>query len=146
MKRSFLMCLVLAASACQSYSPVSVAAAPAGAHARVALTDSGSRYVAPLIGSRAEELEGTISQADNAGLTLTVLQVTRAGGSTELGEGQTVRLPADLIASVQTQSTSVARSVLLGGAIVAGSVLAGRSLGGGSGSTLKGGGPVVSGR
>ncbi|MDQ2889160.1 MAG: hypothetical protein M3R65_01225 [Gemmatimonadota bacterium] len=136
---------ILAVEACQSYSTVALNAVPAGANVRVALSDSGSSYVAPIIGSRAEELQGTVSRVDSASLTMSVSELTRNGGATELGEGKVVQIPARLISSIRVQSTSVGRSVLLTGVIAAGSILAGHSLGGGSGSSLRGGGPVVSG-
>lgn len=144
MKRSIVACAVLAVTACQSYSTVTLGAVPAGADIRVALTDSGSRYVTQFIGSRAEQLEGTVTRADSSGLALNVSEITRAGGATELGEGKAVEVPAGLIASVSRQTTSVSRSILLTGAIVAGGVLAGQSLGKGSGSAGKGTGTISS--
>ncbi len=146
MKRSVILWAGLLVTACQTYSTVSVAAVPAGATVRVALTDSGAVHVVPELGSRAEQLEGTVSSAEAGGLTIAVAEVTRAGGATELGEGKIVHVRAADVAALQVKTTSVARSIALGGAIVGGSILAGRSLGGGSGSTLRGGGPIKTGQ
>ena len=145
MKRTIMAGVLLAALACQTYSTVNAGAVPAGATVQVTLTDNGSNYVAPLIGSRAERLSGTVSHADTSGITMSVSELTRVGGATELGEGKLVQVPTNMISTVTLQSTSVGRSVLLGGAIAAGAILAGRTLGAGSGSTLRGGGPVVAG-
>ena len=146
MKRSIAVCALFALSACQTYSATSLGAVPAGADIEVALTDSGSRYVTQFIGSRAEELRGTARTADASGVTVTVTEITRAGGATELGEGKVVQVPAALISSLRRQTTSVSRSILLGGAVVAGSLLAGRSLGGGSGSATRGTGSISTGK
>ncbi|HEY5087307.1 MAG TPA: hypothetical protein VII66_08135 [Gemmatimonadaceae bacterium] len=140
MKRSLVACMLMATTACQSYSTVALNALPDGADVQVSLTDSGSNAVASQIGSRAEQLEGKITHADSAGLTLMVSEVTRVGGATELGEGRTVSVPSDAIASVRVQSLSVTQSLLLAGVATVAAIALGRSLGGGNGTASKGGG------
>lgn len=145
MKRSFAACLLIATTACQSYSAVALNAVPVGADVRVDLTDSGSNTALPGVGSRAQQLEGKVTRVDSSGLALVISELMRIGGATELGEGRTVSVPAEAIATVRVQSLSASRSLLVAGAVVVGSVLVGRSLGNGSGSAMKGGGPPQTG-
>lgn len=141
MRRSFVACMLVATTACQSYSTVALSAVPVGADVQLALTDSGSNAIASDVGAHAQLLEGKVTRSDTAGLALVVSELTRTGGTTELGEGRTVSVPADAVATVRVQSLSVPRSLLAAGVFAIGSVLAGRSLGGGSGSAGRGGGP-----
>ena len=141
MKRSVVACVIIVTTACQSYSTVALSAVPVGADVQVALTDSGSNAVASDVGAHAQLLEGKVMRSDASGLALVISELTRTGGTTELGESRTVSVPADAIATVRVQSLSAPRSLLAAGVFAIGSVLAGRSLGGGSGSAGRGGGP-----
>ena len=145
MRRSFTVCALIATTACQSYSTVALSAVPVGADVQVALTDSGSSAMAPELGRYAEQLEGKVTRSDASGLAVTVNELTRRGATTELGEGRTVSVPADAIATIRIQSLSVPRSLAAAGALAIGSLAVGRSLGAGSGSATRGGGPPVTG-
>ncbi len=145
MKRAFVACILGATMACQSYSTVALSAVPVGADVQVALTDSGSSAVAAGVGRHAQQLDGKVTQSDATGITLSVSELTRTGGTTELGEGRLVSVPADAIATIRVQSLSVSRTLLTAGAIVAASLAVGRSLGGGSGTSVHGGGPPPTG-
>ena len=146
MRRSFVVCVLLAATACQSYSAVALSAVPVGAHVQIDLTENGSNAVATNVGAHVAQLEGRVSRVDPSGLSLVLSELTRSGGTTEIGEDRTVTVPADAVAVVRVESLSATRSLLLAGAVVAGSILAGRSLGVESGSATKGGGTVATGQ
>jgi hypothetical protein len=141
MNRTLVACILLATTACQSYSTVALNAVPVGADVRVTLTDSGSALVAGDVGHHAERLEGKVTHSDVAGLTMSVDELTRTGGTSELGEGKLVSVPADAIATVQLQSVSVSKSLLLAGVAAAGAIAIGRSLGAGNGTSVRGSGP-----
>lgn len=145
MKRIFVACMIVAATACQSYSTVALNAVPVGADVRVALTDSGSSTLAQSVGRHAQQLDGKVTQSDATGITLSISELVRTGGITELGEGRLVSVPVDAIATIGVQSLSVSRSLLTGAAIVAGTLAIGRSLGAGSGTSVRGGGPPSTG-
>ena len=138
MKRSIIACTLIATTACQSYSTVALRAVPVGADVQLSLTDSGGTAVASQIGVRAQQIEGKVIRADSSGLALVMSELTRSGGTTELGEGRTVSVPADAIVTVRVRSLSATRSLLAAGALMLGSLAVGRSLGGGSGSSARG--------
>ena len=134
MKRLYGVCMLVATTACQSYSTVALNAVPVGAAVQVALTDSGSTAVTSAVGAHARQLDGKVTRSDATGIEMVVDELTRTGGTTELGEGRSVTIPADAIATVQVQSLSVPRSLLAAGVFAIGSVMVGRSLGNGSGT------------
>jgi hypothetical protein len=147
MKRSLVAGLLIATTACQSYSSVALNAVPVGSDVQVSLTDSGSTSIASTLGSRVTQLTGQITSVDSTGLALIVSELTRVGGATELGEGHTVSVPADAIAAVRVQSLSVPRTLLVAGIAVIGTILIGRSLGnGGTGSSVNGPGSGQTGK
>lgn len=133
------MTLVLFANllACTEYVPirgsVDASAQPA---VRVTLTDQGTLDVAPRIGMRAQTLEGVLQAATDSSLSLSVRKVSREGGIEDTYAGEPLSLLRRDYESVATGRTSVSRSLLLTGAIIAAALL----LGTGAGDLLGGGG------
>src|SRR4051794_7409490 len=111
--------------ACTEYIPVRGAVDGASSPAvRVTLTDQGTVDVAPRIGLRARTLEGIVQSMTDSSLSLTVRKVSREGGIEDSYEGERLTLLARDYGAVETSRTSVSRSLLLTGAIIAGALLA----------------------
>jgi len=116
--------------ACTEYVPVrggvDASAQPA---VRVTLTDQGTIDVAPRIGMRAETLEGVLESVSDTSLALSVRKVSREGGIEDSYAGEPLTLMRRDYESVATGRTSVSRSLLLAGGIIAGALLLGRGAG-----------------
>jgi hypothetical protein len=125
--------------ACTEYVPVrggvDASAQPA---VRVTLTDQGTIDVAPRIGMRAETLEGLLRSVSDTSLALSVRKVSREGGIEDIYPGETLTLLRRDYESVATARTSVPRSILLAGGIIAGSLLIARGAGDLSGGKTAG--------
>lgn len=130
---------------CYTYTPVNPNATLAGQLTRVKLTDAGSFAVAKDIGPYGDSLDGRVTQKDDSGLVISVVQVTRRGGVEETWRGESVRVANSDVASIAVPKFSRSRSSLLAGGIVAtalglaatlgaGSALSNSGRGGGSGS------------
>lgn len=124
--------------ACAEYVPVrgsiDVMATP---QVRVTLTDQGATDVASRIGQRARRLEGVLLAMTDSSLTLSVRKVSREGGIEDSYAGEQLTLATPDFDAVEQGRTSVRRSLLLAGGVVAGALLiakgAGDLSGGGSG-------------
>jgi hypothetical protein len=128
--RAFLMVgLLPAAFGCTAYSPLQLAQAAPGYNVRVTLSDQGAMDLTPKIGARARQLEGTLKQASDSSIVLSVRRVTREGGGDDNYDSLDVPIPAQDIATVEQGRTSVSRSVLTAGAIVATALLAAKGAG-----------------
>jgi hypothetical protein len=129
--------LVFAIISCAGYSPISVSQSVPGYDVRVSLSDQGAVDVAPRIGQRARQLEGRLKQVSDTSLLLSVHRVVREGGGDDTYSDLEVDLPSRDIDTVERSSTSMSRSFLAAGAIVATALLAakgaGNVSGGGSG-------------
>jgi hypothetical protein len=113
--------------ACTEYVPVRGAVDAANApEVRVTLTDQGTVDVASRLGLRAKSLEGVLGSMSDSSLALTVRKVSREDGIEDSYAGEQISLsPRDFDAVAQGR-TSVPRTLLLAGAIVAGALLAAR--------------------
>jgi hypothetical protein len=120
--------------ACTEYVPVRGAVdASAQPSVRVRLTDQGMIDVAPRIGLRAQTLEGVLQSVGDSSLALSVRKVSREGGIEDSYAGEELTLLRRDYEAVETGRTSVIRSVLLAGGIVAGALLIARGAGAFSG-------------
>ena len=123
--------------ACTEYVPVRGEIEPASnARVRVTLTDQGSIDVAPRIGLRARTLEGMLQASTDTSLTLSVTRVSREGGIEDSYVGEQLTLSPRDYDAVERGKTSVRRSLLLAGGLVAGALLIATGsgqLGGGDG-------------
>ncbi len=130
--------------ACTAYTPLQIGQAMPGYSVRVTLSDQGAVDLAPKIGARARRLEGTLRQASDSAILLSVRRVTREGGGDDVYDSLDVRIPAQDIATVERNQTSVSHSVLTAGAIVATALLAAKGAGDITGG--KTGGPPPTGK
>ena len=136
---TFLCGALLVACGCVAYTPVQLRDSRAGYNVRISLSDQGTVDLAPKIGARARQLEGTVKQSADSSIVLSVRRVSREGGGDDTYDSLDVAIPLSDIASVERSQTSVSRSVLTAGAIVATALLAARGAGDVTGG--KGGGP-----
>ena len=106
--------------ACTVYTPVRGTVDPvAPTNVRVTLTDQGQMTVAPRIGLRAHRLEGRLQAMTDTTLSLVVNHVSREGGVEDGYLGEQLSLNARDYQAVETSKTSVIRSLLLTGVLVA---------------------------
>jgi len=127
--RSLISVCILAASACTTYTPLRVADMSPGYNVRVSLSDQGAVDLAPKIGSRARQLEGTLTQATDSSVVMSVRRVVREGGGDDTYSDIPLSLPSRDVEKVERSSTSVSRSFLTAGAIVGTALLAARGAG-----------------
>lgn len=128
-RRSLSSICILAVSACTTYTPLRVADMAPGYNVRVSLSDQGAVDLAPKIGARARQLEGTLTQASDSIIVMSVRRVTREGGGDDTYNDIPISLPSRDVDGVERSTTSVSRSVLSAGAIVATALLAARGAG-----------------
>ena len=130
---------------CTEYTPVhnaiDVASQP---EVRVALTDQGRANVGPCIGLRAVRLEGILQSMTDSSLSLSVRKVSREGGIEDSYAGEQLSLAAGDFGTVEKSKTSVPRSILAAGAIIASAFLIAKGAGDVSGG--KSGGPAPPGK
>jgi hypothetical protein len=141
-KASAMSICVLVATSCTTYSPLRMADMAPGYNVRVGLSDQGAVDLAPKIGARARQLEGTLKQASDTSIVMSVRRVVREGGGDDTYDNIEISLPSRDVEVVERSSTSVSRSVLTAGAIVATALLAAKGAGDVSGSKDPGKPPV----
>ena len=126
--------------ACTEYTPVRTSPVDPARQpdVRVTLTDQGQLNVAPRIGLRARQLEGTLETMTDSSLSLSVRKVSREGGIEDSYTGEQLSLSARDFDAVETSRTSVARSVLVAGAILASVFLIAKGAGDVSGGKTAG--------
>ncbi len=128
---------ILTMAACTAYTPIHGIEATPGYDVRVRLTDKGAVDLVPRIGPRARQLQGTLKQVSDTSMVVVVRKVVREGGGEDTYEGQEISIPSQDIELAETSKTSVPRSILAAGGILASAFLiakgAGDLSGGGSG-------------
>ncbi len=116
--------------ACTVYTPVRGTVDPvAPTNVRVTLTDQGQMTVAPRIGLRAHRLEGSLQGMTDTSLSLVVHRVSREGGIEDGYLGEQLSLNSRDYQAVEKSSTSVIRSLLLTGVLIASTFLLAQGLG-----------------
>jgi hypothetical protein len=116
--------------ACTEYTPVRGLVDPTiPTEVRVTLTDVGQVSVAPRIGLRARQLQGTLESMTDSSVSLSVHNVSREGGIEDTYAGEQVSLNARDFDAVEKSRTSVIRSLLLAGAIIASTFLLAKGAG-----------------
>ena len=93
-RRSLSSICILAVSACTTYTPLRVADMAPGYNVRVSLSDQGAVDLAPKIGARARQLEGTLTQASDSIIVMSVRRVTREGGGDDTYNDIPISLPS----------------------------------------------------
>jgi hypothetical protein len=140
--------LVLAALAgttgCYKYVETAPSSVSAGTEVAVDLTSVGSANVKEAIGDFVTQVEGSVTEASGAGITLSLTSVKRRGDvSPSTWNGETLRLNGSDIAGVKTRQFSrgrtTAAAVGLGAATVGlvAAIAKATGLIGGSGGTGK---------
>jgi hypothetical protein len=134
--------LIMTAS-CTVYTPVRGVEAAPGYDVRLHLSDKGAVDLAPKIGPRARQLEGTLRQVTDSSMLVSVRRVSREDQGQDTYESLEITIPSQDIETAETSKTSVPRSVLAAGAIIASAFLvakgAGDLSGGGSNKPPPGG-------
>jgi hypothetical protein len=133
----------LATASCTAYTPIRGVEAAPGNNVRVRLSDKGAVDLSQRIGPRARQLEGTLKQVTDSSMVLSVRRVTREGGGEDTYDGQDISIPSQDIETAEASRTSVPRSILAAGGILASAFLiakgAGDISGGGSNRPPPGG-------
>ena len=122
--RTTPLLIPLLLAGCYTYADTAPAAVPVGTAVRVALSDSGSLQLAPLVGPRAAALEGRFAARTDTAFTVAVRQLTRFDGSDEGLRGERVRIPAAATTGLQRRSLSRGRTAGLTAGVVAVAALA----------------------
>ena len=116
--------------ACTEYVPVTGSVdAGTNPEVRVSLTDQGTVDVAPRLGLRAKRLQGALTAMSDSSVALTVHKVSREGGIEDSYAGEQISLSPRDFDAVERGRTSMPRSMLLAGAIVAGALLIAKGAG-----------------
>jgi hypothetical protein len=127
-------CVVLAAAlllaSCYTYRPLARPEPAPGDRVSAQLTTEGSRDLTPQVGPEVLHLEGTVVQADSAGLELEVQEVESFRGIRSDWHGEHVRLPRYAVAGMQQRRLSIGGTTLMGGVLTAGLYAVYRILGG----------------
>jgi len=132
-----LVGVLIAAAACTEYTPIRGVAAVPGYDVRVRLTDHGAVNLVPKIGPRARQLQGTLKQVSDTSMVVLVRRVVREGGGEDAYDGQEILIPSTDIELAETSKTSVSKSILAAGGILASALLIAKGAGdiGGGGSS-----------
>lgn len=124
-RRAVAPAVALLCVGCQVYTPISLSSQAAKDDIRLTLTDQGGIDLARALGVGATQLEGHIDAVTDSTIVLRITELTRLSGSDEKWSGEPVPIPRGDVATVERRYTSVARSLVLGGAIVVGAILVG---------------------
>src|SRR5258705_13577252 len=122
---------------CTVYTPMRGLEAVPGYDVRLRLADKGAVDLAPRIGPRARTLEGTLRQVTDSSMVLSVRRVAREGQGQDTYDALEITIPSQDIEIAETSKTSVPRSFLAAGAIIASAFLVAKGAGdlsGGGGS------------
>jgi hypothetical protein len=133
----------LVTASCTVYTPVRGVEAVPGYDVRLRLSDKGAVDLASKIGPRARTLEGTLRQVTDSSMVVSVRRVAREDQGQDTYDALEITIPSQDIEGAETSKTSVPRSFLAAGAIIASAFLvakgAGDLSGGGSGKQPPGG-------
>jgi len=110
---------------CYNYAPLATVDPQPGTSLAVTLSDAGSESLMRSLGPEAFVVRGRYVGTDERGMLLAVTSVERRRGWVEPWSGETVALPADVIASTEVRRLAKGRSLLLAGAGVVGVVAVG---------------------
>jgi len=138
LRRAVAPAVALLSVGCQVYTPVSLSSQLSNDDVRVTLTNDGTVNLARALGVGASQLEGHIDSVTDSTIVMRITELTRLSGSDETWSGEPVPIPRTSVATAERRTTSVARSVLLSGALVAGAVLAGTVAGSAQGGSTSG--------
>jgi hypothetical protein len=128
---------LLTTAACTEYTPIHGTGVAPGYDVRVRLTDKGAVNLVPRIGPRARQLQGTLRQLSDTSMVVLVRKVVREDGGEDTYDGQEISIPSADIELAETSKTSVSKSILAAGGILASALLIAKGAGdiGGGGSS-----------
>lgn len=133
----------LTTTSCTAYTPIHGVEATPGNDVRLSLSDKGAVDLAPKIGMRARQLEGTLRQVTDSSMVVSVRRVVREDEGQDTYDALEITIPTQDIETAETSKTSVPRSILAAGGILASAFLAAKGAGdlsgGGSGRNPSGG-------
>jgi hypothetical protein len=124
----------LVTASCTVYTPVRGVEEVPGHDVRLRLSDKGAVDLAPRIGPRARTLEGTLRQVTDSSMVVSVRRVAREDQGQDTYDALEITIPSQDIESAETSKTSVSRSFLAAGAIIASAFLVAKGAGDLSGS------------
>ncbi|HEX9607734.1 MAG TPA: hypothetical protein VF962_10920 [Gemmatimonadaceae bacterium] len=119
----------LTIASCTSYTAIHGIETAPGNNVRVRLSDKGAVDLVQSIGPRARQLEGTLKQVTDSSMVVSVRRVTREGGGEDTYDGQDISIPSQDIETAEASRTSVSRSILAAGGILASALLVARGAG-----------------
>jgi len=119
----------LMTAACTVYTPVRSVEPATGSDVRLRLTDKGAVDLAPRIGPRARTLEGTLRQVSDSSMVVSIRRVARENEGQDTYDSLEITIPSQDIETAETSKTSVPRSVLAAGAIIASALLVAKGAG-----------------
>jgi hypothetical protein len=120
---------LLATASCTTYTPIHGIETAPGNNVRVRLSDKGAVDLVQSIGPRARQLEGTLKQVTDSAMVVSVRRVTREGGGEDTYDGQDISIPSQDIETAEASRTSVPRSILAAGGILASAFLVAKGAG-----------------
>ena len=132
------------AAGCYNYVPLETPAPQPDTPIAVVLTDAGSQELTRYLGPNVAVVRGRLLSHDEAALAVSVTSAETRYGDLFTWRGETVTLPARLVASVRERRLAKGRSLLLAGASLAALTATSAAfglIGGGSGPG-RGGGPA----
>jgi hypothetical protein len=144
MRKGAVAISILAALSCTTYTPIHGSEALPGYDVRIRLTDLGAVNLVPRIGPRARELDGTLREVTDTSLVVSVRRVVREAGGEDSYAGEDIPLRSADFESVEASKTSVPRSILAAGTVLASVFLVAKGAGDVSGG--KTGGPPPPGK
>ena len=119
----------LLAASCTSYTPFHGVEATPGNDVRLRLSDKGAVDLAPKIGMRARQLEGTLKQVTDSSMVVSVRRVVREDQGQDTYDALEITIPSQDIETAETSKTSVPRSILAAGGILASALLVAKGAG-----------------
>jgi hypothetical protein len=119
MRVSFSLCsAALLLSGCYSSLPTQLSGTAPGTKLVVSLTDAGSDSLARYLGPGVATVSGKLLSNTDAGVSLSVTDVTMRSGAEQFWKGETVALPKYAIGTVMKRSLSKPKTLLVVGAII----------------------------
>jgi hypothetical protein len=119
----------LVTASCTVYTPLRGVEGVPGHDVRLRLSDKGAVDLAPRIGPRARTLEGTLRQVTDSSMVVAVRRVAREGQGEDNYDSLEITIPSQDIETAETSKTSVPRSFLAAGAIIASAFLVAKGAG-----------------
>jgi hypothetical protein len=123
MRRAAILFLVLSAAGCYRYVPTEAPTVSSGKRVMIDLTSTGTANVRSALGDFVTSVEGRVSEANSAGMSISLIGVRRRGDSApSTWSGETLRLASTDIYQVREHELSRSRTTLASVALGATSV------------------------